>query len=557
MTIDRAKMRWNGWGWTDHPDPTESQPAIWTRMAAALAMPALLKTPPRALESVTLPPSRLSESQTAQLTAIVGAEHVRGDAFDRATHARGRSYRDLLYLRAGRLDQAPDAVVYPANKDDILKLLRLCENERIAVVPFGGGSSVVGGVTAAKGEKHAAVIALDTTRINRIIAIDDRAMTATIEAGIWGVDLEAKLQAAGYTLGHYPQSFEFSTLGGWIAARGAGQQSNRYGKAEYWFVSARVVTPKGVWASEGFPASAAGPRLGDLIVGSEGTLGVIADATVKIHRVPQAKDYRGFLFRDFGAGVEAIRTIVQRDIPSAMLRLSDADETYFFQAFSTSPSKGGFWSSLAKRYVAARGYAERPCLFLAGAEGNAEDVAAARRDIAHIVKEHGGLAIGSSPGARWYHGRFASPYLRDPMMDNALGIDTLETATPWPNIARLYEAVRAALDDAMRRTAPATDARGLVFAHVSHAYPDGASLYFTYIFPRDVAREVEQWREIKRAASDAILKTGGTISHHHGVGEDHAPWIEAEKGAAAMSILRALKRELDPNGILNPGKLIP
>ena len=556
MSIDRARLRWNGWGWIDHPDPTAASPELWTRIAEAFGMAEMPATPAMRLEEVDLPHPRLSAEALARLESRSRGLRIATDAFERAAHARGRSYHDLLHLRAGHLETAPDAVVYPSSVDDITNTLAFATDENVAVVPFGGGSSVVGGVTAKAGPSHCGVISLDLTRMHRLLSVDRTAMTATLEAGIYGPQLEEALGAQGLTLGHYPQSFEFSTLGGWIAARGAGQQSNRYGKAEKWFVSARLATPTGLWSTENFPASAAGPRLGDMVLGSEGVLGVITEATVKIRAKPEVKDYRGFLFKTFADGISAVREIVHAEIPTAMMRLSDADETWFFQAFSTSQSSPSAFTSLAKRYLALKGFDDRPCVLILGLEGDRQSVEYARHRTSAIIKAHSGFPLGTSPGERWYHSRFASPFMRDPMMDHGLGVDTLETATQWSNIEKLYNGVRDALREAIAGTMPSPGLSGVVLAHVSHSYPDGASLYFTFIFPRDLSQEIDQWRTIKTAASDAIAMHGGTISHHHGVGEDHASWLRAEKGDAAMRALAALKRELDPKGILNPGKLL-
>ncbi len=555
MTIDRTTLRWNGWGPTKQENPLPADSPKWKWVEEVLGMSHLPSTPAIQLQDIRLPHCRLSGTILEKLRGIVGESQLRTDDYERAFHARGKSYHDLLYVRAGRLDVAPDAVIYPRNADEVLAIVQLCAQEDIALVPFGGGSSVVGGVNAVAKSLGGAVLTLDTTLMTRIIQIDKVSMTARIEAGIYGPHLEEQLQAHGVTLGHYPQSFPFSTLGGWIAARGAGQQSNRYGKAEKWLVSAKLATPKGFWTTEATPASAAGPNLNQLVAGSEGTLGVIVEATVKIHEVPARKDYRGYLFKTFAAGVEAARRINHADIPVAMVRLSDAPETYFFQAFSSSKS-GGLKARLQRAYLKMKGFHEAPCLMLIGHEGTKETVIWAQEQTEEICKRQGALALGTGPGKHWYSGRFNSPSMRDPMMDRGVGIDTLETSTRWSNIANLHEKVTTAISDAISSHLPEQHARGLVLAHVSHSYPDGASLYFTFIFPRQLDREVEQWLAIKRAASDAILMNGGTISHHHGVGTDHAPWLPEEKGEIGMSLLKATKRELDPRGVMNPGKLL-
>lgn len=555
MTIDRTTLRWNGWGPVKQENPLPADAPQWAWIEEALGVSRLPSTPAVALHDIRLPHSRLSEDVLGKLRGICGDNQVRADDYERAFHARGKSYHDLLYLRAGKLDMAPDAVVYPRSADEVLAIVKLCAEEDIALIPFGGGSSVVGGVNAMPKSLGGAVLTLDTTLMTRIIQIDKVSMTARIEAGIYGPHLEEQLQNHGVTLGHYPQSFPLSTLGGWIAARGAGQQSNRYGKAEKWLVSAKLATPKGFWTTEATPASAAGPNLNQLVAGSEGTLGVIVEATVKIHDLPERKDYRGYLFKTFAQGVEAARRINHAEIPVAMVRLSDAPETYFFQALSSSGS-GGLKSKLQRMYLKMKGFDDAPCLMLIGHEGSKETVVWAQEQTEAICKRLGALALGTGPGKRWYHGRFNGPAVRDPMMDRGLGVETLETSTRWSNIANLHDKVVSAITDAIAANVPEQNARGIVMAHVSHSYPDGASLYFTFVFPRQLDREVEQWQAIKRAASDTIEMNGGTISHHHGVGADHVPWLGEEKGEIGMSILKATKREMDPKGVMNPGKLL-
>jgi alkyldihydroxyacetonephosphate synthase len=556
MSIDRSKIRWNGWGWTAHRDGLASREEVWTWLAQQLGMPSLLATPARNLEDVVLAPSRLTETVRGRFAALLGAERARDDLEARASHARGKSYHDLLHLRAGEIPAPPDIVLYPRVADEVLAILDIAATNNVAVVPYGGGTSVVGGANA-NAPAFAAVATLDLSDLDQVLHIDAQGGTARAEAGITGPALEKKLAAEGVTLGHAPQSFEFSTLGGWIAHRGAGQQSNRYGKAEDWLVAATLATPRGILATGMYPATAAGPRLVDLIAGSEGAFGVIVDATVRVRTLPQRTEDRGYLFRDFESGMSAIRRAVQDDIPIAMLRLSDGAETSFYRALSDIGNPRPLTRRLAQAYLHRRGMSDRAAALIASFEGTAKSVAAARRRFHAIVAQLGALSLGSGPGRRWRAGRFQAPYLRDPMLDRGLGVDTFETATSWAKLATLHAAVGEALDRAVRETAPYPSARGLVLCHVSHSYREGASLYFTCIFPRALGNETAQWHAIKNAASEAIAANGGTISHHHGVGEDHLPWMAREKGELGLEILRAVKRTLDPAGILNPGKLIP
>jgi len=556
MSIDRSKIRWNGWGWSAHEDRLAGQEEVWSWLASELGMPALLATPARPLESIVLAPSRLTVEDRARFVQILGAERVRDDQYERAFHARGRSYHDLLHLRAGDLSTAPDAVLFPRSTDDVVATLAAAIEGRIAVVPYGGGTSVVGGVTGHRGT-FKTVVSMDLSGMDRVIELDAQSMTATVEAGITGPGLEKALAANGFTLGHHPQSFEFSTLGGWIAHRGAGQGSNRYGRADDWLVGAKLATPRGVLRTGGFPASSSGPRLNDLVLGSEGIFGIITEATVRLHPLPAASDYRGYLFRDFADGIATLHDAAHSEIAVTMLRLSDPVETKFYRAFGALGKKRGVADRVAQFYLDTRGYDDKACALIAGFEGDSAAVAAARVQFDALAKKHGALALGEGQGRRWKEGRFHGPYLRDPMLDRGVGVDTLETATSWSRLETLYVAVRETLEGAIRENAPRAGARGVVTCHVSHSYRDGASLYFTYIFPRALDGEIEQWRTIKKAASDAIVANGGTISHHHGIGEDHLPWMAAEKGSLGIDVLRAVKMALDPNGILNPGKLIP
>jgi len=567
MTLDRRKLRWNGWGWAHaNFELGAREDAVWAYIADALGRERLARSPAVPLPDIHVPGSRLDEDTLANLQAISGALHVKTDRYERAFHARGKSYLDLLHLRAGELgEQVPDAVVYPADAEETQGVVDLAVARGLAVVPFGGGSSVVGGVTALRGPAHAGVLTVDTTRMHRLLTLDEVSHAATLEAGVYGPHLEQQLQARGYTLGHYPQSFEFSTLGGWVAARGAGQQSNRYGKAEKWLLGARLATPRGAWHTESFPASAAGPNLNQLVLGSEGILGIITEATVRVHPVPALRDYRGYLFKSFEAGAAAVRELVQRQVPVAMLRLSDANETHFLQAFSGAQHPPGAATRIGSSVLAWRGYGEQRCLLLIGLEGEREAVLEAQVVSRCVCERHGGASIGASAGRKWYARRFMMPYLRDPLLDRGIAVETLETATRWSNLLSLYHDIDAAIRDALQANAADARARAIVMCHVSHAYEDGASLYFTMVFPQrlgdtpatTLAAASEQWLAVKRAATEAMVQGGGTVSHHHGVGTDHVPWMAAEKGPIGLAALEAVKRGLDPAGAMNPGKLLP
>jgi alkyldihydroxyacetonephosphate synthase len=556
MRYARERLRWNGWGATDVSFDTQGRDReLWEFVRRAVGLKVLPETPAVPFERIALPAIRLSSARMEGLRAIVGGERVRTSAYERAFHALGRSYHDLLRLRAGDLSSAPDAVVYPESHSEVLDLLSFCDRHRIAVVPFGGGSSVVGGVEARCTPEQSGVVTLDTTRMNQVLEVDPISHTATVQAGIYGPTLEEELAARGFTLGHFPQSFEFSTVGGWIAARGAGQLSNRYGTADKWLVAAKLATPRGEWRTLPFPASAAGPNLNQLVAGSEGALGVITEATVKIHPVAEARRLGAFVFRDFETGAAAVRQLVRGEVGAAMIRLSDAEETRFFGEFRAvlEPPSGA--AKLAEKALGLAGFGDK-CVMMIAFEGATRQVQAGFRRALAISTRAGGLFVGETPGRAWWKRRFEIPYLRDAMMDHGVGVDTLETSTEWANLPRLYRAVR----DALARAIEATGRRGVVMTHISHSYWDGASLYFTFLFARDrgrgLAGEIAQWRAIKEAASEAICAHGGTISHHHGVGLDHAHWLAVEKGPLGMDVLAAVKKQVDPHGVMNPAKLV-
>lgn len=552
MSIERNQIRWNGWGSVEEDYGLEDRAnAFWGWAGSALGMKAVPDCPAPSLDDTQMADPALTDEALAALKAICG-ERIKTDKFERAFHARGKSYPDLVVVRSGTVDPAPDAVAYPETADEVHALLKAAAEHKLAVIPYGGGSSVVGAINAAKRDDQAGIVVVDTTLMDKLISIDEEALTATIQAGAYGPQLEAQLQEQGYTLGHYPQSFEYSTLGGWISARGAGQQSNKFGKAEKWFVSARVATPQGAWNTEPYPASAAGPNLNQLVLGHEGTLGIITDATVRVQRLPETRDYRGFFMPDYFSGIAAIRDMVQAGLPVAMTRLSDPNETEFFQKAATVGTPKARQLGLLLKLLRFR-VGKRPCLMLIGVEGEGPKVEGTRDAVRAIVKRHGGVHTGTIFSSNWYKQRFHSPYLRDPMLDHGIAVDTLETATTWSNMRKLYDAVMAALDTSIKSTLK-DGQKCMVMCHVSHSYPDGASLYFTYVWPQDLEAPMEQWQRIKAAASDAILATGGTISHHHGVGTDHKQWFEQEKGDIGLAALKGVKQAIDPDGILNPNK---
>jgi alkyldihydroxyacetonephosphate synthase len=538
-------MRW--WGWGDPAHPPGLPPHALSFLAETVGLPARPR-PPVALENVQLETPTLGASTLDALGAIVGSEHVRDDHSERVLHAAGKGYPDLVRMREGKPAGAPDAVVLPSDAEQLMALLQLCANSSLAVVPFGGGTSVVGGVEPLRGE-HAAVIALDTSRMADVIGLDGESRTVNVGAGMRAPALERYLQARGLTLGHYPQSYEYVSLGGCAATRSAGQASTGYGRIEQMIVGLKLSAPSGEIALAPQPASAAGPSLRQLLIGSEGTLGVISELALRVRPAPRERIFDGVFFTDFAAGAQALRDLVQGGAAPDVARLSDEAETRMSLALAgTGGAKGRF----GRAYLRARGYSGG-CLAIFGYEGSDGRQTRARRERGlAIARERGGLAVGHSPGEAWLKGRFQAPYLRDELLTHGVLVETLETATQWSNVQRLHSAVTRAIEAALSEHGTP----GLVMCHISHLYETGASLYFTFIARQQEGEELVQWRSAKEAASRAITEGGGTITHHHAVGHDHAPWMTAEVGEGGLRALRAVKEELDPAGIMNPGKLL-
>jgi alkyldihydroxyacetonephosphate synthase len=539
-TLPPREMRWWGWGDAAHASAPPEHALGWLR--ERIGGVGGERRPPVALDDVRLRPAELPDGLRDRLVGLVGADGVCDDRGARVVHAAGKSYPDLVRQRSGDAEQAPDAVVLPADAAAVAGVLRACVDTGVAVVPFGGGTSVVGGVEPLR-DGFGAVIALDLARLDGLHSLDERSQTAVVAAGTRGPVLEAALGRIGLTLGHFPQSFEFVTVGGCAATRSAGQASTGYGRMDDLVVGLRCVAPAGDLDLAARPPSAAGPDLRELVVGSEGTLGVLTSVALRVRPRPEVTRYEGFVLPSLAAGVEALRALAQQGLAPDVTRLSDETETEMSFALA---GDGGLKGRLARGYLRFNDV-EHGCLAIAGWEGDAERVRTRREEAAAVLGRSGAVALGQAPGRAWARGRFAAPYLRDDLLDRGVMVETLETAGQWSGLLDLHAAVRGALSE----HAP------LVACHVSHVYPTGASLYFTFLAAQQPGRELEQWREAKAAASDAIVAAGGTITHHHAVGRDHAPWMRAEVGDSGLAVLRAVKAELDPTGILNPGKLLP
>ncbi|HEX3548202.1 MAG TPA: FAD-binding oxidoreductase [Mycobacterium sp.] len=526
-------MKWDAWG-----DPAEARPlseGIRSLLSQALGVdgPTAAELEP---EQVRLRPSALSPADHDRLAAIVGAEYCRVDDHGRLLRAGGKSTLDLLRRKDSGVQDAPDAVLLPVSDDEIAAIVRYCADRSIAIVPFGGGTSVVGGLDPIRGD-FKAVVSLDLRRLNELHSLDEISGEAELGAGLTGPEAERLLGERGFSLGHFPQSFQFATIGGFAATRSSGQDSAGYGRFNDMVRGLRTVTPAGILDLGRAPESAAGPDLRQLLVGSEGVFGIITRVRVRVHLAPAATRHEAWSFPDFATGADALRAVVQTGTGPTVIRLSDEAETGVNLATT---------ESIGEERITGG------CLAVTAFEGTEAHVESRHAETRAVMEARGGTSLGEAPARAWEHGRFGAPYLRDSLLSAGALCETLETATNWSNVP----ALKAAVTDALTSSLADSGTPALVLCHISHVYPTGASLYFTVVAGQR-GNPIEQWRKAKSAASDAMMRAGATITHHHAVGADHRPWMREEVGDLGVEVLRAVKGVLDPTGILNPGKLIP
>jgi alkyldihydroxyacetonephosphate synthase len=526
--------RWNGWGddAIGYPLPEQAKRLLEQAVGAGAA--------PRdaTLEELaaTVPSSRLPAHPL-----------MSQDPIARARHARGQSLPDWIALRSAQVDMFPDGVAYPTSNADIRALLDFARSAGARLIPYGGGTSVVGHINPARGD--APVITVDMSRLRALLRFDTTSQLATFGAGITGPDLEAHVRARGYTLGHFPQSFEYSTLGGWIATRSSGQQSLGYGRIEQLFAGGRLEAPAGTLVLPPFPASAAGPDLREMILGSEGRMGILTEATVRVTSLPEREEVHTVFFPDWESALLAARQIIQAQAPLSLLRLSTPVET------ATTLAMAGHTRAIAalERLLALRGVGNDKCMLMIGCTGTTALVTMVRRAVLQIATQHGGVYVGRAIGRQWLKNRFRTPYLRNSLWTSGYALDTLETASNWADVPALLTAI----EDALRNGLVDCDERVFVFSHLSHLYPTGSSIYTTYLYriAPDPQETLRRWDKLKAAASQVIVAGGGTISHQHGVGVDHRSYLPAEKGKLGITAIQTLCAHFDPDGLMNPGKL--
>ncbi|WP_348764878.1 FAD-binding oxidoreductase [uncultured Salinisphaera sp.] len=527
--------RWNGWG-----DDTVAKELPTTARAFLESRLGRGQVPPD--ESLANACAQVPESRLAGIPGFDCSAEAR------LRHAHGQSFADWAALRHGHVGPFPDAVACPETHEQTRSVVDAAREAGAVVIPYGGGTSVVGHLKVVDDGRP--VLSVDMSRHARLLDIDVINRTARIGAGAAGPVLEAQLRAHGFMLGHYPQSFDYSTLGGWVVTRSAGQQSRRYGRIENLLNGARLVCPKTDLDVGGAVASSAGPDLRQLVLGSEGRLGIVTEAAVHIMPVAEREAFHAVFFADWPSALTAARTITQSGLAVSMLRVSNEEET------DTQLRIAGHDSAIAwlRRYLGVRGIGNRPALMMIGVTGDRRQAYRLRADVLALARRAGGVHVGRAMGRIWAKNRFAGAYLRNGLWDAGFAVDTMETAVPWSQATTTMSAMQQAAHTALQ----AFDERALAFAHLSHVYGSGCSIYMTVVWRRgaDYATDMGRWRALKQAVSRAIVDCGGTISHQHGVGTDHAPYLAAEKGEAGIDLIRAALAELDPQGMMNPHKLI-
>jgi alkyldihydroxyacetonephosphate synthase len=554
-TATRLLKHW-GWGYEDQQPSREQVEGIAKAVTDRLGFEVERIEEPVPLDQVELPESRLTSP--AALAGIFSVER-----YDRVSHALGKAYRDVVRGFRGEFDNPPDLVAYPESPEDVDAVLSWCADEGAAAIPYGGGTSVVGGVEPRMRDDYPAVVTIDLRRMNRVLEVDPVSKAARIQAGSTGPGLEEQLREHGLTLRHFPQSFEYSTLGGWIATRAGGHFATLYTHIDDLVESVRAITPTGEWESRRLPGSGAGPSPDRMMLGSEGTLGVIVDAWVRVRERPTWKLSCGVAFDDFAAGAEAVREISQSGLNPSNCRLLDAVESDTTSA--GPPGKTllvlGFESAhhpvddpMGIALAAARAHEGEPGEIKGGGRGGQEQPGPAARRDAPASSESG-----EDPVNAWRHAFLFAPYLRDSLVACGVLSDTFETAITWDRFpdfhAEVMETARRAVAEA---SAASPEGRGSprVSCRFTHVYPDGPAPYYTVLAPARRGEEVAQWDEIKATVSAAVIDAGGTITHHHAVGRDHRPWYDRQRPGQFADALRAAKRELDPSAVHNPGALI-
>ncbi len=550
---DVPHMKWWGWGVEGVAFHHDNKPAFAPFVLDVIDID--VSTPPEAprpFASLDVPDPQLPDGLRTALVDALGADNVVTDALDRVVHTYGKSLRDLLRLRASDLPRVPDVVVYPADEDEVAAILRAVLDSDAVLIPFGGGSNISGSLHPPAHETRP-VVSLDLGRLDRLLEIDEYSGLARVQTGALGPAIEEQLAGRGWTLGHFPDSFTHSTVGGWIATRSSGMQSDKYGDIADITRAVRVVTPTGTLVTRAVPSTSTGPSVREMILGSEGRLGVITEATVQVHRIPEERVVLGYLFPTWEDGLAAMQEIAESDATPSITRVSDARETRF--SFATR-KQGGAFSTLTTKglelYLTRKGWnLQKMCLSFVGYEGSPSHVVRQRTLVKGIIGRHGGVLVGKGPGALYDQKKFDTPYIRDFLLDQGGAADVSETAAAWSELLPLYQHTMSQAEKAFAEIG----VKGWIMCHLSHSYHSGACLYFTFAF-RHGADAIAEYEVVKGAIQQSFVDRAGTLSHHHGVGTEHSPWLAQDVSDTGVTMISGLFAAVDPGRNLNPGKVV-
>ncbi|MGI3779608.1 MAG: FAD-binding oxidoreductase [Janthinobacterium lividum] len=548
-------MKWWGWGVEGVSFHWEDKPAFPAFVSRAVGID-ITQAPesPKSIEELHVPAPQISDDVRGRLTDAVGATNVAYDDLERVVHTYGKSLRDLLRLRAADLPRVPDAVVYPGSEDDVRALVDLAGDSDLVLIPFGGGSNISGSLHPLP-EETRTVVSVDLGRMDQVLDLDEDSGLARVQAGVLGPDLEEQLGRRGWTMGHFPDSFTHSTLGGWVATRSSGMQSDKYGDIARISRGMRVVQPGGTLVVRGVPSTSTGPSTREMILGSEGRLGIITEVTVQVHRIPENRLMLAYLFPSFEAGLAAMQEISSSDAHPSVTRVSDQYETQMSLAtrkaskgFSISSTVGNGLFKLLER----RGWdLDQACLSFIGYEGGRAHVAHEKGIVNAIIKAHGGVGLGKGPAVLYDQKKFDTPYIRDFLLDRGGAADVSETAAPWSRLLPLYNAVV----ENVRKVYADLGVTGWIMCHLSHSEHSGACLYFTFAFAHDAVDPIAQYDRVKEALQGTFIESGGTLSHHHAVGTEHSRWLGDDISAQGVVMVQGIIDTVDPTHQLNPGKI--
>ncbi len=531
---------WNGWGNEDSELKMTLNSGLKMLLGALIGPGVSL--PQASLEEVVakVPASRLDKHPLISL-----------DPETRVRHARGQSLPDWLAMRSGDIGTFPDGVAQPESSQQVRELLQHAFDNDIDVIPYGGGTSVVGHINPNASARP--VLTISMAKMNRLLKLDPVSQLATFGAGTPGPEIEAQLQAEGFTLGHFPQSWELSTVGGWVASRSSGQQSLHYGRIEAMFAGGSIETLKGTMDIPTIPASSAGPDIREMVLGSEGRMGIITQVTVRVTPVPEAEQFQVVFFPSWEVGLTAARLLVQQRVALSMVRLSNPLETTSLLHMGAGEDTAGVASLEAA--LAEKGIGSGKVMMTFGVTGSAKHCVYARETAIELCSAQGGAADQSGLGDNWAHGRFRAPYVRDPLGTAGYAVDTMETAIDWSTVSESVDKIENAI-----RTGLADEGEQVhAYTHLSHVYGQGSSIYTTYVyrFGDSYKQALQRWHKLKAAGAEQTIACGGTISHQHGVGADHRNYLQAEKGELGIAAINSLCELFDPRGQMNPGKLLP